>query len=233
MLAAAVLGSLGASMSSAGVAWTNPSGTNSSVSWSMGQSDNGLFGSPVVSGGSFQFFPSNFKAASQNGAADQTSDRLSFRLAAAPGQTLQQIVITELGDFSINGIGNVNAFGTLYVTKLDNPGFGLVVADPLLVSYKDANGNPVAPVNLVPAVTNGNWNGTFTANLPVGTTEVMIVLNNILSTTTGPNSTALIQKKVVGSEVQIDVVLPEPASMSLIALGAGGFLLKRRARRTA
>lgn len=215
-----------ASSSFAVVPWATPSGSNSQISYSGGQSDNGLFGEPTVNGSQFLFFPSNFKASSANGVAAQTTDRLQFKLTAKPGQTFTQIVIKELGDFSINGTGNVNAFGTLYVTKLTNPGFGTVVTDPETASYYSAS-IPTTPSN-VTGVKNGTWNTNFVANLPAGTTEVMIVLNNVLSATSGANSTSFIEKKVVGPEVMIDVVLPEPASIGMILVGGAGMLLRRK-----
>ncbi|MDW8263643.1 MAG: hypothetical protein RMJ35_14030, partial [Phycisphaerales bacterium] len=82
---AAVLG-LAVAANALPVPWSNPSGTVPGLfSWSNGQSDNGLFGSPIVSGTSFTFFPTNFRAVSSNGVAQTTSDRLSFQIDVAPG----------------------------------------------------------------------------------------------------------------------------------------------------
>ncbi len=241
----ATLGGIGAlalassSTFAAPVPWSNPNGAGTDASWSNGQSDNGLFGSPTVdaNGTSFLFFPSNFKAQSTNGVAQTTSDRLSFTLTAAPGKQIQQVKIHELGDWSILNGGSVKASGALYITKLNVPGFGTVWSDTLDTVYKDvANNITYNPPSQFPnAPGNGTWDGDFVINLPTGVTSVQVVLNNILQATSTASGTSFIQKKVVGTpggdtpQFKIDLIVPEPTSLSF--LGLGGIALLRRSRR--
>lgn len=227
------------------VSWSTPSGSNSQLSWANGQSDKGLFGDPVVSGSSFLFSPTNFRAESSNGVAQTTSDRLSVVVTAAPGKEIDSITIHELGDWSILGGGVVKAFGALYITKLNTPGFGNVWSDTLDVVYDDtatlATNDYVSPAK--PNVDgDGTWDGTFYIDLPEGVTSVQLVLNNILQATSSANGTSFIEKKYVGDPgdpgnptgpmFKLEVQVPEPASLSLIAMLGGALLRRQRNKST-
>lgn len=215
------------------VPWTSPSGSNSEISWSNGQSDKGLFGDPIVSGTTFLFFPSSFEATASNGSAQTTSDRLSFKVTAAPGKEISSITIKEVGDWSIEGGGSVKASGALYVTKLNSPGIGSLWTDTLDVVYQDLDNSTTYTSPARPTSPGGGtWEGIYTINLPSGVTSIQIVLNNILQATSTAGGTAFIQKKVVGGpgedDPQIEVVIPEPASLGLLLFGAAGLLRRRR-----
>jgi hypothetical protein len=225
------------SVFAAPVAWTQSSGTTGDITFSNGQSDKGLFGDPVFNGNSFLFFPNNFTATSSNGVAQTTSDRLSFTISVAPSKSIQQVHIKELGDWSILGGGSVKATGTLFVTKLNTPGFGSVWSDNLDTTYNDEDNSvsyssPLRPVS----DGGGDWSGDFYITLPAGVTSAQIVLNNILQATSAPTGTSFIQKKEVGESGEpgnttpqflISVAVPEPASLGVIAL-AGVALLRRQ-----
>jgi hypothetical protein len=236
------LGAIGAlalassSASAAPIAWSTPSGTTGNIAYSNGQSDNGLFGDPVLSGDNFLFFPNNFKAQASNGSAQTTSDRLSFKVSTLHGEDIQKITIKEVGDWSILGGGSVKAFGTLYVTKLNTPGFGSVYSDTLDTTYNYSSApivlqSPAKPVG----ESDGQWDGTFEITLPAGVTSAQIVLNNILQATSTTGGTSIIQKKELGSpgegspQFLISASVPEPTSMSILALG--GLALLRRHRK--
>jgi hypothetical protein len=217
---AAVLG-LAATAQAAPVPWSNPSGTVPGFfSWSNGQSDNGLFGSPIVTGNSFTFFPSNFRATGTNGSAQTTTDRLSFTLDVAPGQFFDQIRVSEFGDYSIVNGGTVSAEAFLFVTSLTNPVGG---NNP---NTQQMATNPAFPLSTV-GNANGLWDGTMTASvLPNGWTRVQVVLNNILQAVGGPNGTATIEKKVGGITITVDV--PEPATAGILASAMGLLMVRRR-----
>lgn len=217
------------------VSWTNPNGSNSVVSWSNGQSDKGLFGDPTVNGSTFLFFPSNFEAEASNGSAKTTSDRLSFKLTAAEGKEIQKVTIKELGDWSILGGGTVKSFGTLYITRLNSPGFGSVWTDTLDVIYEDVeNSNTINSPSKPNSEGSGTWDGTFTIDLPAGVTSVQVVLNNILQASSTAGGTAFIQKKELGGpgngdpQFEIDVVVPEPTTLGLLFVGAAALLRRQR-----
>jgi hypothetical protein len=216
----AVLG-IAAAANAGAVPWSNPSGTVPGFfSWSNGQSDNGLFGSPIVAANSFTFFPSNFRATGTNGSAQTTTDRLSFTLDVAPGQVFDRISVTELGDFSIVNGGTVSAEAFLFVTNLNGP------VGPGNPNTSQMTTNPAFPLSTV-GNANGLWDGFVQANiLANGWTRVQVVLNNILQAVGGPNGTATIEKKVAG--ITITVFIPEPGTIGVLAGGLGMLMLRRR-----
>jgi hypothetical protein len=202
---------------SALISWTNPSGSTSDFDWSNGGSDTGLFGSPVVSGNTFIFFPSLFRANSANGVAGSAYDRLQVELFAhmnnglgLGGKKITGFTITEFGDYGILGTGQVEVTGTMFLTNLDV--FGVATSN--LVSTP---GSPITSGS-------GNWTAT-TSITGLDWTHVQFVLNNNLLAITGAGSTSFIEKKVNGSAIAITVV-PEPATLAI--LGLGGLLLRRK-----
>ena len=115
LAAGAALAAL-ASVANAGfVPWSQPSGTVPGLfSYSNGGSDSGLFGNPIIAGSSFTFFPSGFKAQTNAGVAQTTSDRLSFQIDVSPAALdIFGVTVNELGDFGINNGGHVNALASL------------------------------------------------------------------------------------------------------------------------
>lgn len=213
-----LIGLVSGGASASNIPWSNPSGSTDDFFWFNGRTDNGLFGSPTVVGNSFVFFPSNFKAESTNGVADQISDRLAFTLVMKPLVELVGVVMSEAGDYSILGIGTVNAQGGLFVRNLDGPG---LVGAPMTT-------NPVMPHSAL-ASDAGLWNGTASAFVPPGWTMVEVVFNNVLQATSEPGTAASIEKKVA-EPMMLTLVIPEPASAGMLLLGAGALLIRRRQR---
>ncbi|HEY0010179.1 MAG TPA: PEP-CTERM sorting domain-containing protein [Tepidisphaeraceae bacterium] len=225
---------LTSSVWAAPVMWSMPSGSNSQLSYSGGQSDKGLFGDPVVNGASFLFFPSNFEATASNGSAQTTSDRLAFRVDAPQGKEIKSVNIRELGNWSIIGGGQVKSYGTLYLTKLNTPNAGTVFSDNLDVVYEDLENNiSYTSPDRPRSEGEGRWTGDFSINLPAGIRSVQVVLNNVLQVTSTAGGSAFIQKTEVGQpasgapQFEISVVVPEPASLGLLGL-TGLALLRRR-----
>jgi len=227
------------SVFAAPVAWTTPSGSNSDISWTNGQSDKGLFGDPTINGSTFLFSPSSFEATASNGSAQSTSDRLAFKLTAAEGKEIQKVTIKEFGDWSIIGGGGVKAFGALYLTKLTSPGFGSVWSDTLDVIYADIeNNNTINSPSRPNSEGAGTWDGTFTIDLPAGVTSVQVVLNNILQATSTAGGSAVIQKKGLGgpgngdAQFVIEAIIPEPTTLSLLFIGGAALLRRQRNTRS-
>jgi hypothetical protein len=212
------------SADAAPIPWSQPSGSTGQISYSNGQSDKGLFGNPETNGNSFLFFPENFEAQAQNGLADTISDRLAFKIAANPGLELKQITVREQGNWVIAGNGSVKSYGTMYITKLNGTAVAYA-AIPITVGYTDLeNGVSFTSPSRPTSEGSGEWDGYFNINLPAGVTNVQLVLNNILSVTTGTGGAATIAK----TRLAVDVFVPEPTALA--ALGLGGLVLLRRRR---
>lgn len=203
------------------IPWSNPSGVVPGVfSWSNGESDNGLFGSPTVAGNTFTFIPSNFRATASNGGAQTTTDRLSFTLDVAPGLFFDKIRVQEFGDYSILNGGSVTAEAFLFVINLNNP------VGPGSPNTSQMPTTPSFPLSTA-GNANGLWSGDVTANLLAnGWTRVQVVLNNTLQASAAVGGTAVIEKKFGGITITVDV--PEPATAGVIASGLGMLMLRRR-----
>lgn len=221
------LGSFAATTHAA-VPWNVPSGTapGGTFTYANGGSDSGLFGSPVVLSNGFQFFPTNFFASSSNGVAQTTRDRFYVTInlpANAPAGTyLEGIKVKEAGDYAILGGGAVQAAGLMTMTVLASDPGG---PTPGTVLFQSLVASPAMPVSTTTAVA-GPWTGQLHLDIPTGVRSLQIVMNNILQATSFANGTSLIDKKNTG--VEIEVVIPEPATAAVLLGGAGLMLIRRR-----
>lgn len=185
-----------------------------------------LFGAPTLIGDKLMFFPTRFASNSVNDQANTTSGTLKLVAnALAANAFIQNITIQEFGDWMLTGTGNAsaNVAGLLTVTDLDTSS---VFTAPLTVT-------PDGPFSL--PNNSGQFQAAAAINLPfdlgagTGTKRAQIVFNNNLQTVAGPGTAAFIQKKVIAGPGVI-IVIPEPATMSLLAVG-GVLALIRRNRR--
>lgn len=212
--AIALVGTAGAA--SAQVAWSNPAGAGSFFTWANGESGLGLFGNPTLFGGNtFIFTPPAFTAASTNGTAGVVTDQVKVRLTANPGQRFTQIRVSELGNWSITGIGSVQASGTLFLTDLN------AFRAP---AVQNITPNPAMPISTAGS---GGWSGTSVIDLASipgpDWTSLQLVFTNTVQANTGASSNASIQK----TQVKIEV-LPAPGALAI--LGLGGLIMARRRR---
>src|SRR4051812_12955879 len=100
--------------------WPNGCLYDGSMCFFNGQSDNGLFGVPVIDQNSITFPPTTFRARSVNGEPQTTSDRLSITIESHIGP-FQSIVISNQGTYSIDNGGHAMADGFLYITNMEMP----------------------------------------------------------------------------------------------------------------
>ncbi|HRK32142.1 MAG TPA: hypothetical protein PLD59_13825 [Tepidisphaeraceae bacterium] len=223
VLAGAAIAALSAAANAAFVPWTQPSGTVPGLfSYSGGGSDNGLFGNPIISGSTFTFFPSGFLATSSGAVAGSqtTTDRLEFEVDIAPGAIdFASITVRELGDFSVTNGGQVRADAFLFVTNLDNPFGG---------GSPSSDSDTFTQAFSQPAGGSGDFDLTAASVLPNGWTRLRIVVNNTLQASNDAGGAALIQKKVAGVIVTVNV--PEPTTITAAIAGMGALLIRRRSR---
>lgn len=202
-------------------AWLQPNGSTANYIYSNGGDDNGLFGQPIVLPEGLAFNPAGFVAQSAGGSTgpqSQKNDRLYVTLSSPQGQgnTITNVTLGELGDYSIFNGGGVKAWAYLVVRVLDANWTGNRVFTANLVA------NPVMPVTTAGSA-QGEWSGTAVVTLPKAAQSVQVVLNNVLQAYSNPNGTALIEKKDVG----ITILIPEPTSM-LGLTGLSMLCIRRR-----
>jgi len=202
------------------VPWDQPNGSTTNFDWANGGSANGLFGNPtILPDGSFLFNPTQFVAQVAGGpGADTIADQLFFDIIAKPGFNITGVRITEVGDYAITGDAGVSVGGGLFITNLD---FFAFETDTLLST-------PGSPIT---TPTPGSiWTATAGVDLSdkvPAWNNIRIQLDNILSAwTNNANSSAFIEKKVVGSSIRIEII-PAPGAVSLLGL-AGLVALRRR-----
>jgi hypothetical protein len=203
-----------------------------------------LYGTPVVSGDTLEFFPSpavgpnpsiGFGAAAPP--SDTTDGFLSFAVNAKPGFVLADIDISEGGDYSLSGLGSALAqvsanliVQEIAITHVDGAALGTPVTSSSLNSVV---------VNFPPGPSPGIWNlGTSFdfdamltgASVPFtgGATRVTIKLNNTLQALAQPAAAASIVKKDFDVNVDSRAVVPEPASFALAMLGLSMVLASRK-----
>lgn len=227
---AAVVIFLGAGTAlAAPIPWAMPSGSTTNFTYDGGNTDNQLFvapgQSPTPTPTGLLFFPSGFKAQSANGTASIVSDTLRFQIHAVPNKQLVAFTVNEFGDYSILGAGlntAVKVFGTVFLTNLDTGEVKFDTLHPV---------PPTPPTLMTTGVTTGQgeWQGAeAVAPIPAGWRNVQVVLNNELHANSDPGTSSVIEKKVVTTPgIDIEVIVPEPGSISLM-LVAAGLLIRRR-----
>ncbi len=180
-----------------------------------------LYEAPILVNNRLIFTPLAFSSFAANGLADTTSGTLSMRIRADMGQFLKQIIIRETGDATLFGVGNAATGATIngLMTLTDiNPGTHSTITSQLTV-------DPPAPYRL-PDDSFVQFSAVTIIDLTgMNISEVVLMFNNNLQTSSQPGTTAFIQKNTIIIET------PEPATIGL--LGFGSLLLLRRRRRSA
>lgn len=194
-----------------------------------------LYGAPTVSGNSLDFDPVSFNAfAAGAGGLDLTDGTLSMKIEAKPGNGMSQLLYNEAGDFTLLGFGTDNTFSSVraafFVNILEVDGAGItpinlnttmaMSPDGGVYRLNEQGGGPLQQ---------GNWTGHLTVDLDgalndagipfnVGATMVTVTLDNTLTALSEDGTSAFIAKKDFGGTT-ITVVVPEPASLMLLACG--------------
>ena len=198
-----------------------------------------LFGAPDVDGDTLNFDNMAFGASSVGGVPDLTDGTLNFTVMAKPNQVIDSIILNEVGDFSLGGLGGAAT--------------SVSVSAPVIINIKEVDGVSINPINLNTMLTfapsDGDWNllddgavnGIWTGSLAVdleqmlidagvsyvdGVTKVSVTLDNTLMAFSEATSASLIAKKdFQGLSV---TAIPEPGTLALLAAAAGLYGLRRR-----
>ncbi len=145
-----------------------------------------------------------------------------------PNTFLTQLSIIEFGDYSLAGSGNsgtqAKISGSMFITD-QTPGHIPTVKTVSLTA------SPKGTFTL-PSDSSGSWSASLNLDLTgYEISKVMFQFNNTLQSTSQSGTTSFIEKKVVGGPSIGVMVIPEPATLCLVAVGGLG-LLRRRIRKT-
>jgi len=238
----AVMALCGSRSAHAAVTWLHPNDPNPGdptrdYFYTNGNTDEQRFVAagtdPLLAPTSIIFTPVNFKAQSANGTAAITSDTVRFELHIKPGKQLQGFLVDELGDYQIAGAGPntfVKATGYLQLVNLDNPA---VLTDTLDTTPATLSTTGVfANVPNPPSDPSGIlWSGTDSiVNIPAGWRNIQVTINNVLQANSNTGTSTQIEKKFASGGVQIDLIVPEPATIGLLGLGSALLLGRRRSQ---
>jgi hypothetical protein len=198
-----------------------------------------LYGQPVVSGDNLVFpTTASFSATSIDGTgSDQTDGKLTFTMMAKPGFTISAFNYSEGGLTTLNGpfVGGdaftqVVAFAAVNVLEINNTPVTL----PTIQSFMAVSplGGQYQLSTIGGTSFSTGWSGVLNVPLPAGTTKAMVALNNnLFATTLGTGTGAFIDKNSFA--IDIDTVVPEPATVALGVMALLGFSLstsRQRAR---
>lgn len=174
-----------------------------------------LFGPPTFTGSGLVFNPLEFAASAPP--ADTTSGLLTFMIDVPDGMTAHNLIITEMGDYSLLGPSAVAQIAASVILCSDPAGTNIIATKSF------------GELFVVPPGQIGRFD-VFTVGAaiplgPAGANDIWLKMDNTLQAVAPDNSTAFIQKKIVSIQVTF---VPEPAGITLLALGS--VVLLRRTR---
>lgn len=193
-----------------------------------------LYGAPTIVGDTVSFSPTGYSA-SANGTSgfDQTNGELDLFIdSAAPGQYIEQIIVSELGSVSLSGPVGIDATGanvalSATVTILEIGGVPVPFPQP-----QPFFGGSISPTDtfLVSShLGDTNWSGNILIDLTSfgNVTRVQLTIdNNFFASSEAVGNSASIQKDSVSI-----VVIPEPGTIVLLSGGLLALTLRARGRR--
>jgi hypothetical protein len=203
------------------------------VTESSGTDDVPLYGAPDPFVIGLDFDPASFVASSVGGGPDVTDGQLNFTIMTGLG--VNSVNLFEAGDFTLAGTGT--------------PATQVFAGAILRATVTQINGVNVVPINLFPSNASVGFNLVANPGIvqpwSLGTainvaaqlapnqraTKVEVAINNQLLAFSEPTSVAFIAKKEF--VIDIDVEIPEPATITLAGLAVFGLVAACGRRRSA
>ena len=216
--------------------------------------DEGAYGSPIVTGDSLTFTPLGVKAESAGGGAQTNTAMVNFDVQAKAGKYINGFVLSEEGDFSMWGASgtdatyvDVTADFTVVIYEVDGVAIGPVTESFSLTFSPKADGSFEFLTDgggSAPAFNpyQAEWIGTMYIDLGDildnnsisyaaggGATLASVDVANILTAGSEDGTSSFIQKKYQSQFTVTSDVIPEPAS-ALLIVGSTTFLAFFRRR---
>jgi len=174
----------------------------------------------------------NFQVNAANGSSDSQTDTTSFDAVANPGLFFAFIRVTANGSYASTGPGqnSVELDALLSLTELganemyDGGGGddGRIWTADLVTTPDLSNGK---------SDSQGDWSGLASINntfvFPLPDDNLHISMSNDVIAITGAGGSAQINVQYQDLKIEFGII-PEPASLSLMGLGAVALMLRRR-----
>ncbi|MFN3168998.1 MAG: PEP-CTERM sorting domain-containing protein [Phycisphaeraceae bacterium] len=198
-----------------------------------------LYGAPSIFGNTLDFDPAGFGASSVGPipGADITEGQLNFGFEVVTGPGLSGLTLSEGGDYSVFGSGttttsvNGGLFAQVDITEVN----GVALASPIIVvGFTSFSNDLINSPGLTQPWSQGLTLdfGPFLANAGFdpnvdGVTAGEVVLNNGLVAISEGNPSTVAQ--IVKKDFKVNpLVVPEPGSIALLALGGLACVTRRR-----
>jgi len=219
-------------------AWSNSNGASAfgHFTWSDGEDQAGLFGDPIYSFDvveqhhEFSFIFGSFSVSDDDNTdllAASISDTLSWNMHLGQDFHLESLQIIISGTYAVSGAtSEVNLIGDLSATEIATQG-----SEPGPRSTSSDFFNDNFPLDGTETEPDGSYTSIAEIQIPIDTplwdNDLHISFENMLTAFAEAGGNASITQEFQEFEMTI-VLIPEPATLGLIGLGAIALLRRRR-----